>query len=305
MRTRIMIATALAGLALGLTVAFAQRPAAPAVGEQAIRKILELYSAAYDKGDLATLMSFWADGAEYVSEEGAVTRGKEALTALFRQNVAGKGKTLRIKVVSLRLLRPDLAMLDGTTDHKAADGSSDTSKFTAVLTKTEDQWLILSVRDLPHAAEAEAETNASAAQLRQLNWLVGEWLFQDKDTTVTLSCRRTQKQSFMLLEQVVTVKNEEVLSLTQVIGWDPLRQQFRSWVFDSAGGFGEGFWERAGNQWLVAAGGVRSDGRAASATNSWRYVDANTFEWGATDREIDGEPAPDLKVRYTRKPGKK
>ena len=125
------------------------------------------------------------------------------------------------------------------------------------------------------------------------------------NTAVTLSCRRTQKQSFLLIEQTVTVKGEEVLSLKQVIGWDPLRQQFRSWVFDSAGGFGGGLWERHGNEWFVAAEGVRADGREASATNRWRYVDGDTFEWAATHREIDGEPVPDLHVRYTRQPGKK
>ena len=45
--------------------------------------------------------------------------GKEAIAALFRTALAQrKGKTLRVKVTSLRLLRPDLAMLDGTTELK-------------------------------------------------------------------------------------------------------------------------------------------------------------------------------------------
>ncbi len=305
MRTRTLGATLLAGLGLCFAVALAQKPAASALAdEEAVRKTIELYTAAYNKGDLQTVMTFWADGAEFVDEGGAVTRGKEAIAALFKKGLAEpKGKTMRIKVGSLRHLRPDLATQDGTAEVKTPDGTSDTGDFAVVWTKTGDKWQILSVRDLPGAAEAGG--NPSAAQLRQLDWLLGEWSHQDKETAVTLSCRRTQKQSFLLIEQTVRIKGEEVLSLTQVIGWDPLRQQFRSWVFDSAGGFGGGLWERRGNEWWVAAEGVRSDGREASGINSWRYVDANTFEWAATDREIDGEPAPDLKVRYTRQAAKK
>jgi uncharacterized protein (TIGR02246 family) len=306
MRKCIIGAVFVGALGVGLTLAFAQKPGAPAVSadEEAIRKTIDAYIVAYNKGDVETVMGFWADGAEFVAEDGVATRGKEAITALFRKGLAEhKGRTLQVKVGSLRLLRPGLAMLDGTAVVKNPDGDNDTSPFTVVWTRTEGKWQILSLRDLPDTAEVEA--NPSAAQLRQLDWLLGEWRYEDKETVVTLSCRWTQKQSFLLIEQAVKIKGEEVLSLTQVIGWDPLQQQFRSWVFDSAGGFGEGLWERHGNEWQVAAQGARSDGRAASGVNSWRYVDGNSFEWAATDREIDGEPAPDVKVRYTRRTGKK
>src|SRR5439155_4834037 len=108
-----------------------------------------------------------------------------------------------------------------------ADGTSDTGPFAAVWTRSGGKWLILSVRDLPDTTDADE--NPSTAQLHQLDWLVGEWGYQDKDTAIVLACRWTQKQSFLLIAQTVKVKGEEVLSLTQVIGWDPLRQQFRSW----------------------------------------------------------------------------
>jgi uncharacterized protein (TIGR02246 family) len=307
MRRCIIGAALVAALGVGLTLAFAEKPGAPAaarVDEEAIRKTIDAYAAAYNKGDVDKLMTYWADGAEFVDEDGGVTRGKDALAAQFRRVLTEhKGRTLRIKVGSLRLLRPDLAMLDGTAEFKNPDGTGDTGPFAVVWTRTDGKWEILSVRDLP--GDAEPDANPSAAQLRQLDWLLGEWGYKDKETVITFSCRRTEKKSFLLIQQSVMVKGEEVLSLTQVIGWDPLRQQFRSWVFDSAGGFGEGSWERQGNEWVVAMDGVRSDGRSASGVNTWRYVDANSFEWAATDREIDGEPAPDMKVRYTRQTGKK
>jgi uncharacterized protein (TIGR02246 family) len=300
MRTRILAATILAGLAVCLAAAVAQRATPSTADEDALRKEIEAYTAAYNQGDLKALMSFWADGAEYVAEDGTVTRGKDAITALFRTVLADrKGKTLRVKITSLRMLRPDMAMLDGTTELKAADGDVDTDTFASVWTKTGDKWQILSVRDL--ADPVETDSNASASKLRSLDWLVGDWVHQEKDTTITISCRLAEKKSFLILDQAVQVKGDEVLSLKQIIGWDPVRQQFRSWVFDSAGGFGGGLWTRQGNEWVVDADGVRSDGRSATATNIWRFVDANTFEWSSTDREIDGDPDPDMKVRYTRK----
>jgi uncharacterized protein (TIGR02246 family) len=303
-RTRILAATLLAALGLSFAAALAQRPGTPTSDEDALRQTLDAYVAAYNKGELETIMSFWADGAEFVDESGAVTRGKDAITALFRKAMAEhKGRTIRVQVRPPRLLRPDFALQDGTTEVKAPDGFSDQSPFAAAWTKASGKWQILSVRDLPGATEAEP--NTSADQLRQLEWLIGDWAYQDKDTAIKLSCRRTQKRSFLLLEQSVRIKGEEVLSLIQVIGWDPLQQQFRSWVFDSAGGFGNGLWERQGNEWILAVEGVRSDGRQASGTNSWRFVDDSTFEWAATDREIDGEPAPDQQVRYTRQAEKK
>src|SRR5262249_40850373 len=152
----------------------------------AIRKTLEAYADAYNKGDLATVLAFWADNAEFIDESGTVTRGKDAIAALFKQGQAGqKGKALRIKVTSLRLPRPDLALLDGTAETTTPDGGSDSSAFAAVWTKTDGRWLVVSVRDLP--GDTGATENPNAAQLRQLDWLVGEWTHQDKETAITLS----------------------------------------------------------------------------------------------------------------------
>jgi uncharacterized protein (TIGR02246 family) len=304
MRKTTMSAVAVAALGIGLTMAFGQRPVAATGDEESIRKTIETYVAAYNKGDLDAVMSNWADGAEFVNEDGVAARGKEAVANLFRKGLAEqKGKTMRGKVASIRLLRKDLAIVDGTSEIANADGTSDKGPFTSVWAKTGDKWQIISLRDLPSGDDAEA--NGSAAGLRSLDWLVGEWVYQDKDTVVTISCKKSHKESFLRLEQVVRVKGEETLSLTQVIGWDPHRQQLRSWVFDSAGGFGNGLWDRDGNKWIVDVDGVRADGRVASGINMWRFVDANSFEWAATDRQIDGEPAPDLHVKYTRQSIKK
>lgn len=52
---------------------------------------------------------------------------------------------------------------------------------------------------------------------------------------------------------------------TEWIGWDPLRQQVRNWLFDSEGGYPIGDWVRDGDTWIVGARGFRADGKPSKA----------------------------------------
>ena len=95
------------------------------------------------------------------------------------------------------------------------------------------------------------------------------------------------------------------MTLMEFIGWDPVQQQIRSWVFDSRGGFGEGLWTRSGNRWTEESGGVLADGRRASSNNTWKYVDNNTCEWDSVNRDIDSRPMPEVHVKYVRQANQK
>jgi uncharacterized protein (TIGR02246 family) len=282
---------------------YAQQPAAlpptASTEEATLRATLTAYGTAYRQSDVEKVLAIWAPDAEYVDDEGTVTKGRDAIGKLFRQEFAGKKfESFHAIVTSLRFLRPDLAIVDGTASATVPDGTPDSGAFTSIWTKTNGQWLILSVRDLPDSAPESAPV--PGAHLEPLDRLIGEWVSKDKDTVITINCRRSNKQSYLLVEQTVRVKGVEQLTLTQVIGWDPHREQIRSWVFDSAGGFGEGFWQRRGNEWFVDSTGVRVDGRTASSVNIWHFVDDNTLDWSSTDREIDGEALPDVRARYVR-----
>ena len=50
----------------------------------------------------------------------------------------------------------------------------------------------------------------------------------------------------------------------EVIGWDPAKQQIRSWIFDSNGGFGESTWAYDGEHWLIKAANVLPNRRPAT-----------------------------------------
>ena len=79
--------------------------------------------------------------------------------------------------------------------------------------------------------------------------------------------------------------------------------QFKTWIFDSEGGFGEGYWTRNGDQWVIKAEGVRQDGQPASATNIITRLGKDRASWQSVDRTIGGAAVPGVdEFTIVRKP---
>ena len=93
-----------------------------------------------------------------------------------------------------------------------------------------------------------------------------------------------------------SVTNEEgaTLSGTQVIGWDPVERQIRSWTFDTEGGFGQAYWNRDGSQWLIRKTFILATGEKASALNVLTVVDENTVVWQSLNRQVGNELLPNI-----------
>ncbi len=269
-----------------------------AADRAAIRKATEEYCAAFNQGDVDGFLASWDANAEYVDEAGKTTRGRNALLTLFRKSLkANQGSKLKVQITGLRFPKPDLALVDGSTIVTAADGTKDTDHFTSVWIKTDGRWLISSVHDLP--GEGESAALSSSEQLKQLAWLVGDWVDTVEKADVRITCRWAENQNFLVLKYDVKQADKE-FTLDQRIGWDPANGQIRSWYFDSMGGFGEGLWTRDGNQWISETTGVLPDGRAGSAHNIMRFVNEKSWVFQSTDREVDGVPIADVEVGFAR-----
>jgi uncharacterized protein (TIGR02246 family) len=268
--------------------------------EQAIRKAAAAYVEAMNRGDLDARLALWTADADYIDEAGKVTRGREALAALFKNGQAGlKGTKVTMTIRSLKFLRPEVAITDGTLEYASADGLKEATRYVVVWTRSGDRWLISSARDLP--AEASDLPSLAYAQLVQLEWLVGEWQAQSDKKDVGLVCRWDQNKSFLLMEYDVKRTGEEPLRVRQRVGWDGRNGMIRSWVFDSLGGFGEGYWERDGNRWIVGASGILPDGAVGGATLVYEFLDADSFIWRSLDRDVDGQPVADTEIKFVRK----
>jgi uncharacterized protein (TIGR02246 family) len=271
--------------------------------EQAIRKAGAAYLEAMNKGDLNALLAHWAPDADYIDESGKTTRGKDALTALFKKGLnENKGRRVTGRVNSLKILRPEVAMEDGSLEFTAPDGSKESNRYAVVWVKSGDQWLINSVRDLP--AETGDLPSLAYAQLKALEWLVGEWQDASGKIDVHTVCRWDRNKSFLVMEYEVKHQGAEPIQVSQRIGWDGHNGMVRSWVFDSQGGFGEGYWQRQGNRWVVSKAGVLPDGGTGGATNVYEFVDQDQFIWRALDRDVDGHPLADAEIKFIRKTSK-
>jgi uncharacterized protein (TIGR02246 family) len=279
-------------------------PASKSGDEQAIRKAAAAHVEAMNKGDLNTLLAHWAPDADYIDEAGKVTRGKEALTALFKKGLAEhKGSKISGKMHSLKFLRPEVAMEDGSLEFTAPDGAKESNRYAVVWVKSGDRWLISSARDLP--AEVHEAPSLAYPQLKALEWLVGEWQDASDKIDVNIVVRWDLNRSFLLMQYEVKRPGVDPVQVTQRIGWDGRNGMVRSWTFDSHGGFGEGYWERQGNRWLVGTSGILPDGGTGGATNVYEFLDPNSFVWRALDREVDGKPLADTEIKFVRKTGKR
>ncbi len=267
--------------------------------EKAIGLVAEAFAKAYNAGDSKAIGAlFLADG-EIVSEEGESTQGREGIELAFATIFKEYPKThIDLASGSIRFIGPDTAVEDGVaTVTNGPDEPAQRSPYTVLYALKDGKWLTASSRDLPNDAPTPEE------QLKQLQWMIGEWVDESPEALVMTSYRWTDNKCFILSEFKVQIGGRPVMTGTQRIGWDPVTKNIRSWVFDSEGGFGEGVWTREGNKWIVKKTGVTGDGKIASATNIISQVSKHRMTWESRDRIVGGEKTPDIAaIAITRKP---
>jgi uncharacterized protein (TIGR02246 family) len=290
-RTRLSWWLALPAFVLGL---FALSGLAGSQGDSkdidAIQKRGETFVETFHKGDAKALAGFWTADGDYTSQTGLHLKGREAIEKAFEAFFAeNKGVKLRINSDSLRFVTPDVAIEDGTTEVFSVDGGPpNRSRYSNVHVKKDGQWLLSSVHDSAFTPPSNEE------KLNGLAWTVGDWASNgDKGNVERLSVAWAENETFLIAAFSTTFGNDTLGSATQWIGWDPNEKRVRSWIFDGAGGFGEGAWTRDGKQWTIKTSSIREDGKKATATYVVTQVDANNLTLQAKDRTEDGNALPD------------
>lgn len=173
------------------------------------------------------------------------------------------------------------------------------STYKVFYEKRNGDWQITEVRE-----EDIDEPPTHYEQLKDLEWLVGEWVDADEDVKIESVSSWDKYKNFITQKFTVIVLGHVELEGKQIIAWDPANERIRSWVFDSDGGFGEGSWMKKGDRWVVEAAHTLADGRRSSAINIYTKVDRNSYTWESTGRDMDGEFLPDIDpVKVIRKKG--
>ena len=267
-------------------------PVKPSTDEEAIRLTGETYVKAFCNADAKSVAAHFTSDAEYVDEDGTIYQGREAIegamTALFKQN---KDWEVSIDIDSIRFISPGVAIEDGTTTFTTSDEDEFDvvlCGYTAIHVKSNGKWLTASVRE-----QALKNRRQHRTKLEQLSWLQGDWVDEGDDMLVFFSCKTTDGGNFLLREFKIHIAGQEAMNGTQRIGWDPLTGKLKSWVFDSEGGYSEGFWHRDDERWVLKSCGVTADGEPASSTTIYTLVNDDTMTWQSVDHEIGGVELPD------------
>ncbi|WP_020470343.1 YybH family protein [Zavarzinella formosa] len=269
-----------------------------------VRESVKSYVEAFNKGDIETVLGFWADDAESIDDDGKVqnkTALSESLRAICKPD---GGNKLAGTIKNVKLIGGTVALIDGTVELTTAEGTEGNPfEGVMVLNAATKKWQFSRMRDLP--GEENTGYAPAYAHLKSLEWLLGEWTSKEGEQTLTMNVKWMRNRGYLIVEQSIKTKESEVLGITMMIGYDPASEQIHSWVFDTQGGRGEADWTREGNTWNIEAVGMTADGLEASSNPAWKFVDENTFEWSSTNRQVDGQPRPDIKLTYRKTPAAK
>lgn len=275
--------TQLAQVDAGRTTGGERKPA-PSSDEAAIRALDAEFVAEYNRGDSKSLAARFSEDAEIVEADGTRYQGQPLIEERLAETfAAAKGVKLTLEIQSVRFLSPDVAQEEGRSVVTPPQGAPLARLYTVIYVKRGGRWLMSSVREEPDPTVRPHD------RLKDLEWMIGEWVDEDSDSFVRFACRWSDDANYLLRDITVKRQGATVMSIAQRIGWDPQAKRVRSWEFDSEGGFGEGAWSRSGDRWVVKHTGIRPDGTSASATNIMTRERPDLIRWVSTDRVVGDE----------------
>lgn len=262
----------------------------------------EEFVAAYNAHDVEKLVDLFTPDADIERVDGTKLVGHEELWQSFREAFTDNPQArVSLEIDAIRFVTADVAIEHGQTIF-FADGEHPTaaSAYEIVHVKRDRVWRMAQARTL------REEVLTAADHLSQLEFLVGDWLDESDEATVSIQCRWDESGNYLLEDYSVVRHGAIVVQGTNRIAWDPQAKSVRSWAFDTAGGFAEGHWTPADPHWVVKSRGVLPDGGNASMTRTIVPVSADMIRCTLSERITDGELLPDVTftlVRVAEPPG--
>ncbi len=287
-RTLILIA-----VTIPIGIAFAQESPTSAVDENTkqIEAAIRSYVTAWDAGDVAKLAAQWSADAVFTQQNnGQPLVGREAITRSLQDYFSedANPSKLVIALQSLDVISPNVALARGIQTFTRSDKTED-SNYTAVFVKTGNQWLLDRVTE-----EEIIPVISNRQKLEPLEWLIGNWVDVIGDSTIEFKCQWTSNENYISRTYKVTGIDGVESSGLQIIGWDPIKKQIRSWLFDSDGSYVSGLWTESDDRWVVQSLATLVDGTEGSYTSIFRPLEDGNFGWQKMNRVLDGELLPSI-----------
>ena len=265
--------------------------------EAAIRASAEAFVSAYNAHNAKALSELFLPAGQIVDADDNTIDGRDQIEKVFA-NVfeVNPQATIEVAIDSIRFIGTSLAVETGTTSTLyTSDSRPEYGRYNVLHVLRDGEWMMGVVRDLP--AEPTHRDH-----LQVLSWLVGDWIDESREGAVRTSCRWADNGSFLLQEITINRGGQDVMHVSQRIGWDPLSKRFRAWMFDTEGGHGESFWTPTETGWLIKATSVHSDGSTGSATNHIEPTGLDRYVFRSVDRVVGNELLPPVEVHVVRQP---
>lgn len=250
----------------------------------ALRKAADDYSKAFNARDFAAMANQWTAMAELHQDNGTTIRGRDAIMAMIKNTAAHRPKsTISIAVESVDMLGNGVGRVRGTLTLKDdAEIGGWTTRFNSLRVLEEGQWRLADTR----------ETSIATATIEDLSWLAGSWTANGPMGQVTVTYEKTLGDKGLLGKislKPATGPATEALEIIQARDGE-----LRSWVFDSTGLSGEGYWEHDGARFNRTIHGTTADGRPASSVVVLTRASADTCLWHPIERLRGADRLPDL-----------
>ncbi len=258
--------------------------------ERAIRKEAKEFADAYNQGKADAVAAQWTKDGEYTIGQ-QIVKGRDAIAKLYGEFLrANPGSKMEVKVSSVRLIAPTVAIEEGTASvSNNANGRASASSYSAVHVKQGDKWPMVSVR------ESELPAIQFDRDLKELDWLVGKWSAGKGGAMATLDFDWMTDKYFLRVKVSMNSKNGELPGGTQIIGRNPATGQVVSWFFNADGGYGIGTWQKDGSRWMIQTVGMTAEGMPTMATNVIYRADKNIASWQSFNRYRGDTALPAMK----------
>jgi uncharacterized protein (TIGR02246 family) len=279
--------------------------APPDKNAETVSKALAALAKAYNARDPKAISELFTPKGEFIDADDNVFDSHEAIASEFKAlfEINPKKNSVELAAEEIREISPGVLSVDCTATFSDAAGKDEDKEtvdvdFSALLVKqAKGDWLLASIR-----SEGEGNVRTPHARLKQLDWLIGEWVDESDESTMHTTTRWSEDGNFLISDFLIRVAGKKVMSGTQRIGWDGSLDKFKSWVFDSEGGHAEGIWTQIDDRWIVKATGVRPDGDACSATQIYEQLGPDAYAFSVSDRIVGDETAPNFTSHVVRKP---
>ena len=270
--------------------------------ESAVRKTAKDLNEAYNRHEPDKIAALWAeDGVLFHPLTGETSTGRQEILDYYKKEFAkNKDSKADVAVDSVDFEGPDNATIKGFLRVYTKEEPPTQSAFRAQLELEKGKWVFQDITDINlEPAPSNFE------HLKPIDWLVGDWTDKDENTEINFNLKWDKYKNFLIQRFTSKVLGQEQIEGQQIIGWDPVKKKIRSWVFDSDGGYGEGFWDNKDKSLFANMIYTLPDGRKASATLIYTKIDDRSYTFSAVGRDVDGEILPDIEPVVVEKNDKK